>query len=106
MSLLHFDKESILRYFLQKMEERVSPMRQTKILNHIKRERNGELRHRAYKDRGEGKTKQWEMTKRLFEFHYKRLGFGQRREAELHEPVENKVVNAVENPAPVQQSLF
>lgn len=102
MSLIHFDTDSILDYFLQKMEERLSPNKANKIINHIKRERDGNLRHRFYKERGSGKTEQWELTKRLFEFHYKRLGFGRRHEAEPVETVE--VVE--EKPEIVQQKLF
>jgi DNA repair photolyase len=83
MSLLHFDTESILDYFLQKLEEKVSPTKVTKILNHIRRERGGELRHKKYAERGIGKTEQWEITKRLFEFHYKRLGFAKRSVTEM-----------------------
>lgn len=83
MNMLHFDTDSILDYFLQKLNERVPPTKVTKILNHIRRERDGELRHKIYADRGRGKTEQWEVTKRLFEFHYKRLGFGRRSVTEM-----------------------
>ena len=40
----------------------------TKIINTIKRERGGTLRHQTYKDRSTGKTEQWEVTKKLFSF--------------------------------------
>ncbi len=80
MSMLHIDNESIEQYFVQKMHERLPPTRVTKIINTIKRERNGSLRHNTYKERSTGVTEQWEITKKLFAFHYKRLGFDQPEE--------------------------
>jgi len=102
MSMIHFDTDSILDYFLQRLHERVSPTSAQKIINTIKRERNGHLRHETWNERGSGKTEQWEVTKKIFEFHYKRLGFGRRHEAELVETVEL----AEEAPEVVQQKLF
>jgi DNA repair photolyase len=96
MSLLHLDTDSIEDYFVQKMHERLPPTRVVKIINTIKRERGGTLRHRTYKDRSVGKTEQWEATKRLFDFHADRLGFLQHRS-----PAEETA------PAgPLQPSLF
>ena len=83
MSMLHLDTDSIEEYFVQKMQERLSPTAMKKVINAMKRERGGTLRHRTYKERGTGRTEQWEVTKRLFEFHTKRLGFNVRdRETE------------------------
>ena len=96
MSMLHLDTDSIEEYFVQKMHERLSPTAAAKIINAMKRERGGQLRHRTYKERGTGKTEQWEMTKKLFAFHARRLGFNQ-KEAKVEAP---------EIPAPTQQSLF
>lgn len=101
MNMIHFDTDSILEYFLEKLNEKVSPTRAQKIINTIKRERSGHLRHRNWAERGSGKTEQWEATKRLFEFHYKRLGFGRRREEETE-----SLEIAEEKPEVVQQSLF
>ena len=96
MSMLHLDSDSIEGYFVQKMHERLSPTAVNKILNAIKRERGGTLRHKTYKDRDLGKTEQWAVTKKLFEFHTKRLGFNVRdRETEI-----------VELPQASQPSLF
>lgn len=96
MSMLHLDTDSIEAYFLQKMNERLPATRVAKIVNTIKRERGGTLRHRSYAERGVGKTEQWEVTKKLWEFHVRRLGFKQ------HEtPTE---IDA--EPASVQQTLF
>jgi DNA repair photolyase len=95
MSMLHLDSESIEEYFVQKMEERI-PTKAAKIINTIKRERGGQLRHRSYKERDQGKTEQWEVTKKLFEFHSRRLGFNQKEpEREIKE-----------TPLLVQQTLF
>ena len=96
MSMLHLDTDSIEEYFVQKMHERLPPTRVTKIINSIKRERGGSLRHATYKDRSTGKTEQWEVTTKLFEFHAKRMGFKQHEKA-----AEPEVANM-----PVQQTLF
>jgi DNA repair photolyase len=96
MSMLHLDTDSIEDYFVQKMHERLPATRVTKIINTIKRERGGTLRHRTYKERSVGKTEQWEVTTKLFEFHVRRLGFRQ------HE-TPAKTDGAAE---PVQRKLF
>ncbi len=77
MSMLHLDTDSIEEYFVQKMRERLSPTAVSKIINAIKRERGGTLRHNSYKERSAGKTEQWRMTSKLFDFHARRLGFEQ-----------------------------
>lgn len=97
MSMLHLDTDSIEDYFVQKMYERLPPTRVTKIINTIKRERNGSLRHRTYKERSVGKTEQWKMTVKLFNFHAQRLGFNQREAI-----VEPEVAASM----PTQQRLF
>lgn len=96
MSMLHLDNNSIEEYFVQKMHERLPPTRVAKIINTMKRERGGTLQHRTYKERSTGITEQWQVTKKLFEFHAKRLGF-----REHEEPVEAEPDNVVS-----QQSLF
>lgn len=96
MSMLHLDTDSIEEYFVQKMHERLPPTRVTKIINTMKRERGGTLRHRTYKERSTGKTEQWEVTTKLFEFHAKRLGFRQHEK-----PPEPEIYTT-----PIQQSLF
>lgn len=99
MSMLHLDTDSIESYFVEKMHERLPPTRVTKIINTMKRERGGSLRHRTYKERGTGKTEQWEVTTKLFEFHTKRLGFNVRSMESVPEP------SSVPEPAK-QLSLF
>lgn len=96
MSILHLDTDSIEEYFVQKMHERLSGTRVAKIINTMKRERGGSLRHSSYKERRTGKTEQWEITQKLFSFHAKRLGF-MRSESTV------EVEAAAE---PVQQNLF
>jgi DNA repair photolyase len=96
MSMLHLDSDSIEEYFVQKMNERLSPTKAAKIINTMKRERGGTLQHRSFKERGVGKTEQWEVTTKLFDFHIRRLGFNQREEkAEIEE-----------TPMAFQQKLF
>ena len=95
MNLIHFDTDSIEDYFVQHLREKL-PTKADKILNQIKRERGGNLRHRNYEERNAGKTEKWQTTVKLFNLHFKRLGF---EHFETVEKVEEKA-------APVQQSLF
>jgi DNA repair photolyase len=98
MSMLHLDSDSIEQYFVAKMHERLSPSAVKKIVNAMKRERGGQLQHRTFKERSTGRTEQWEVTRKLFDFHAKRLGFRQ------HEmPAEQEMQRPAE---PAQQSLF
>jgi DNA repair photolyase len=103
-SLLHLDTDSIEGYFVQKMHERLPPTRVTKIINTIKRERGGTLRHRSYKERSVGRTEQWEMTKKLFDFHAQRLGYNVRDRETEKVPLPDNDVLPPENP--IQQNLF
>ena len=96
MSMLHLDTDSIEEYFVQKMHERLPATRVKKIINTMKRERGGTLRHRSYAERSTGRTEQWEVTKKLFDFHAKRLGFRQ------HETAEEPETAAT----PIQATLF
>lgn len=98
MSLLHLDTDSIEEYFVAKMSERLPPTRVTKITNTIKRERGGKLRHSSYAERSVGKTEQWEITRNLFEFHARRLGFNQ--------PDKHEVSELTVSPNITQQTLF
>ena len=52
MSMLHLDTDSIEEYFVQKMHERLPPTRVAKIINTIKRERGGTLRHARTRNEG------------------------------------------------------
>ena len=101
MSMLHLDSDSIEEYFVAKMRERISPQRAEKIINTIKRERGGKLQHASFADRDQGRTEQWEVTRKLFEFHARRLGFNQ-NEAVIEMEDEDSTPVSV----PVQQNLF
>jgi DNA repair photolyase len=96
MSMLHIDSDSIEEYFVAKMNERLPPTRVAKIINTMKRERGGKLQHESYKARMTGRTEQWEVTTKLFEFHARRLGFTHHED---NEPSTGSV-------APVQPALF
>jgi DNA repair photolyase len=94
MGMIHFDTDSIEQYFVQRLHEKL-PTKADKILNHIKRERDGNLRHKTYAERGKGKTAEWEIARKMFELNYAKLGF----EAMKEEVIEEK-------PLPIQQTLF
>jgi DNA repair photolyase len=94
INLIHFDSDSIEDYFVQKLKEKL-PTKADKILNALRRERGGQLRHRNYAERS-GKTEQWQMAVKLFDLHFKRLGFTRFRKVEKPE----------EKPPPLQQNLF
>ena len=87
MSMLHLDSDSIEEYFVQKMHERLPATRVKKIINTMSRERGGTLRHRSYAERDKGKTEQWDVTRKLFDFHARRLGFKQHESPAEQEPV-------------------
>jgi len=69
------------------MNERLPDTRVKKILNTMKRERGGKLQHESYKARMTGRTEQWEVTQKLFEFHIRRLGFNQDKDVKQPEDV-------------------
>ena len=94
INLIHFDSDSIEEYFVQKLYEKI-PTKADKILNILKRERGGRLRHKTFAERS-GKTEQWQTAVKLFELHFKRLGFEQFEKTET----------PAEKPLPVQQKLF
>jgi DNA repair photolyase len=100
MSMLHLDSDSIEQYFVQKMHERLPATRVSKIINTMKRERGGKLQHNSYKERGTGRTEQWEVTKKLFEFHVNRLGLN-RNTAVIEIDSET-----TPQQTPIQQQLF
>lgn len=95
LNLIHFDSDSIEQYFVQRLREKL-PTQAEKIINQQKRERGGTLRHKTFADRA-GKTEKWQTARKLFELHFRRLGF------ERFEKPETPPENAA---APVQQSLF
>ena len=95
INLIHFDSESIEQYFVQRLHEKL-PNQAEKIINQQKRERGGALRHKTFADRA-GKTEKWQTAVKLFDLHFRRLGF------ERFERIEK----SEEKPTlPVQQKLF
>ncbi|MEO6334196.1 MAG: radical SAM protein [Pyrinomonadaceae bacterium] len=101
MSMLHLDSDSIEEYFVEKMHERLSPTAVSKIINTMKRERGGKLQHGSFKERSTGRTEQWEVTKKIFDFHAKRLGF-----RDHNTPTGSASETEASTPVPAQQSLF
>ncbi|MEZ5345434.1 MAG: radical SAM protein [Pyrinomonadaceae bacterium] len=95
MSFVHFDTDSIEQYFTQRLIETI-PTKAAKILNHVKRERNGNLRHRNYAERNSGKTERWDIAKNMFDLHFRRLGYVK------YEPFDEPERGEL----PVQQKLF
>ena len=93
-NLIHIDSDSIEAYFVARLRERL-PRQADKIINQLKRERGGQLRHKTFADRA-GKTEKWDVTAKLFDLHFRRLGF------ERFEKTETKE----EPKTPVQPSLF
>jgi len=95
MTLLRLPTESLRAYFTARLEERL-PTKADKILNALKRERDGKLNSNDFGNRMKGKTEQWQLAVKLFDLHYKRLGFEQSKPARIIE----------EKPLAIQQSLF
>jgi DNA repair photolyase len=95
INLIHFDSESIEQYFVQRLHEKL-PNQAEKIINQQKRERGGALRHKTFADRA-GKTEKWQTAVKLFDLHFRRLGF--ERFERIEKPEEKPTL-------PVQQKLF
>jgi DNA repair photolyase len=95
MTLLRLPTESLREYFIARLAEKL-PTRKDKILHQLQRERGGRLNSSNFGERMSGKTEQWQMAVKLFDLHYKRLGFGRER---------REKAEAVSQ-TPVQQSLF
>ncbi len=95
IDLIHFDSDSIETYFVEKLREKL-PTQAEKIINQQKRERGGNLRHRSFQEKNHGKTEKWQIVVKMFNLHFKRLGF------ERFE----KTPEIKEIALPVQQKLF
>jgi DNA repair photolyase len=81
MTMLRLPTESLQNYFVSRLMEN-APTKADKILNHIKRERGGKLNNSNFGERMSGKTENWKLAVKMFELHYKRLGFGKIKEAQ------------------------
>lgn len=92
INLIHFDSDSIADYFVERLKEKL-PTKAERILNALKRERNGQLRHRTFAER-RGKTEQWQLAVKLFNLHFRRLGFEkfEKREVEIAPPKKIEIV--------------
>jgi len=95
MTMLRLPTESLQNYFVSRLKE-YAPTKANKILNHIKRERGGKLNNSTFGERMSGKTEQWNLAVKMFDLHYRRLGFGQNRFERANEILQT----------PIQQSLF
>ncbi|HEX8638368.1 MAG TPA: hypothetical protein VF692_09915, partial [Pyrinomonadaceae bacterium] len=95
MTLLRLPTESLREYFTARLEEKL-PTKKDRILNQIKRERGGKLNSNEFGARMSGTTENWRIAVKMFDLHFKRLGF---QEFESTEKAEEK-------PASGQQSLF
>jgi DNA repair photolyase len=95
MTMLRLPTESLQNYFVERLEEKL-PTKKDKIIHQIQRERGGKLNSSEFGNRMSGKTEQWQMAVKMFDLHFKRLGF---KEFEAREKAEEKA-------EPIQQKLF
>lgn len=85
-------------YFLETLQERL-PLKAQKILNRIREVKGGVLNKTAFHERMRGEGPYWEMVKKTFEVHARRLGFNEERYVKEEYP------NTFKRPT-AQQSLF
>jgi DNA repair photolyase len=64
---------SVRPYFLERLEEKM-PLRAKKIVNRIKEVKGGVLNKSEFHERMRGEGPFWEMVKKTFEIHVRRLG--------------------------------
>jgi DNA repair photolyase len=95
MTLLRLPTESLREYFIARLEEKL-PTKKDRIINQIKRERGGKLNSNEFGARMSGSTENWRMAVKMFDLHFKRLGFCEYKSIEK---VEDKF-------KPTQQRLF
>lgn len=95
MSLVHFATDSVEEYFVNRLYEKL-PTQADKILNRIKDEKGGSLKHRSMEERNKGRTERWKMIKDVFDLNMRRLGY------EKYE----RVQQAVSEKSPLQGRLF
>jgi DNA repair photolyase len=95
MTLLRLPTESLREYFVGRLHEKI-PTKADRILNQLKRERGGKLNSSDFGSRMSGTTENWRLAVKMFDLHFKKLGF---------EPFETAAEKKVE-PPPAQPSLF
>lgn len=96
MTLLRLPTESLREYFVARLEEKL-PTKKDRILNQIKRERGGKLNSNEFGSRMSGTTENWRIAVKMFDLHFKRLGFTDYEQTEKIETARSM---------PVQQNLF
>ena len=69
---------SVKPYFLERLEQTM-PLRAKKIVNRIKEVKGGVLNKSEFGERMRGEGQFWEMVKKSFEIHTRRLGLNQAR---------------------------
>jgi len=69
---------SVKPYFLERLEQTM-PLRAQKIVNRIKEVKGGVLNKSEFGERMRGEGPFWEMVKKSFEIHTRRLGLNQAR---------------------------
>jgi DNA repair photolyase len=69
---------SVKPYFLERLEQTM-PLRAKKIINRIKEVKGGVLNKSEFHERMRGEGPYWEMVKKTFEIHTRRLGLNQDR---------------------------
>ncbi|MDX2033887.1 MAG: radical SAM protein [Blastocatellia bacterium] len=75
---------SVEPYFIERLEATM-PLRAKKILNRMREVKGGVLNKTGFHDRMRGEGPFWEMVKKSFEIHSRRLGYDNRR-YEAREP--------------------
>ncbi|MGE0884339.1 MAG: PA0069 family radical SAM protein [Blastocatellales bacterium] len=89
---------SVRPYFLERLEEKL-PLKYQKIVNRVMEVKGGVLNKSDFHERMRGEGPFWEMVKKSFEIHARRLGFNQKK----YEMRERR--NTFRRPT-AQQSLF
>ena len=65
-------------YFLERLQEKL-PLRAQKIINRIREVKGGVLNKSGFHERMRGEGPYWDMVKKTFEIHARRLGLNQER---------------------------
>lgn len=89
---------SVRPYFLERLEEKL-PLKYQKIVNRVMEVKGGVLNRSGFHERFHAEGPFWEMVKKTFEIHTRRLGFNQKK----YEMRERR--NTFRRPT-AQQSLF
>ncbi|MFV0387535.1 MAG: radical SAM protein [Pyrinomonadaceae bacterium] len=100
MSNLHIDSDSIENYFRKNLEEKL-PTKSEKIINHIRREKDGNIQHRNYQERIAGKTERWKIAREVFELYRRKYGF-----EDVFDESKTADKNSLKPTLPIQPKLF